>query len=225
VDEKRKEEEERNRRRMLRKPRRHKLRGSILKCSFVVFDGGDKSIAEIKLEDGVSSILLPLALLYPPPLPPSDNLTDCLSACVRACLPACVYLILPRCPPLRFSLASALSLWSSSPCAHTPGASWKDMKATLRKELGDDAYKKIYGLKFVNPAKEGKTCMIRNEEEWKACWAVVVNEKDRELEVFLPSFPFVLICTCLASSLSVFVPGSVTASLSGKGGRVVDLDP
>ena len=28
--------------------------------------------------------------------------------------------------------------------------------------------------------------MVRNEEEWRRCWAVVLAEKDRELEVFVP---------------------------------------
>jgi hypothetical protein len=36
--------------------------------------------------------------------------------------------------------------------------------------------------------------LVRNEEEWAACWAVALAEKDRELEVC--AYVSVSVCVC-----------------------------
>lgn len=63
-------------------------------------------------------------------------------------------------------------------------APWTEMKEQLVAKMGQaEASHTVYGVRYVDPTQEGKTSMVRNEEEWQKCWHVVVGEKDRELEV------------------------------------------
>ena len=56
-------------------------------------------------------------------------------------------------------------------CASTPGAAaWADMKYQLANALGEEVKKKMYALRYVDPVNEGKTSLVRNEEEWQVRW-------------------------------------------------------
>lgn len=68
----------------------------------------------------------------------------------------------------------------------TNGATWMEMKKALADKLGNAS---IYGLRYVDPQEGGKTAMVRNEEEWKVCFAVALQEADRELEVDIIKIP------------------------------------